>query len=189
MDPYTRPSRRSGEQGFTLVEMMVVVTIIALLSALALPPIGRSLQQARATKAMADLRTVGQAWASDTALYGQLDRIPSGTPINVTQEYPLQLDWQQVEQVLDMSVPVIDPWGRDYEYRADAFPPTRLLIRTANADGLVQNQVVAGTLVSWDDRASDLIWIGPGPIVRIDPWRNRFPFPRIPIPLPPIFTP
>ena len=39
--------RRSGESGFTLVELMIVMTIIGLLAAIAIPSYIRSVQKAK----------------------------------------------------------------------------------------------------------------------------------------------
>jgi prepilin-type N-terminal cleavage/methylation domain-containing protein len=53
--------RRIERHGFTLVEIMIVVTIIALLAAIALPSIQRARERSQATRILQDLRVLNAA--------------------------------------------------------------------------------------------------------------------------------
>ena len=72
----TDPPRPPQRSGFTLVELLVVVGIIALLIALLFPVFSRAREQARRTKCLSNLRTIGQAmfvYANNNR-----DRLPNG---------------------------------------------------------------------------------------------------------------
>lgn len=53
--------RLSNRKGFTLVELLVVISIIGILSAIAIPKFTDATKSARGAKIMADLRTLDSA--------------------------------------------------------------------------------------------------------------------------------
>jgi general secretion pathway protein G len=103
----------SHEQGFTLVEIMVVVVILGVLAALVVPRVIGRADEAKAVAAKQDLTTVMQA----LKLY-RLDnaRFPSGEQglqalVTKPTAEPLPSNWKQYLDRLPR-----DPWGRPYQY-------------------------------------------------------------------------
>lgn len=66
----------SKRAGFTLIELMVVITVIAIIAAIALPALLRSRMQANETAAIQNLRTVLAAQTSFHASNNRFGTIP-----------------------------------------------------------------------------------------------------------------
>ena len=103
------------QQGFTLIEIMVVVIIIGLLATMVLPKVIGRQEQALQVRAKTDIRTIGQS----LELY-KLDNFsyPSsqeGLTALISQPSNAK-NWQPGGYLNSKSLPT-DPWGNDYQYR------------------------------------------------------------------------
>jgi len=128
-NPRTRP------RGFTLIEIMVVVVILAILGALVAPQILGRIDEARVTKAKADLRLYASAldmyrmdnFKYPTTDYGLDALVKKPADPNLT-------NWRA-----DGYVQLIqkDPWGHDYVYVSPGTNGAPFDLYSLGADGAV----------------------------------------------------
>lgn len=153
LDPRDRLSRNGGHQGFTLVELLVVLAIILTIAAIAIPNFLAARDVARVSKAIADIYTMEKEIMAYQVTNGSLPHtladIGRGT-------FP-------------------DPWGNPYQYLNIADDPLLSKVRldrflqpinsdydlySKGKDGLSLPATTA--LVSADDviRANDGAYVG-----------------------------
>jgi len=137
--------RSRGRRGITLIEMLVVLTIIALFAALVAPRMLGQGDKARITAARAQINgfmTALGAYKLDTGIYPTTElglAALRARPQNVNQ-------WQG--PYLGQDVPV-DPWGRPYIYKYPGEHGDDPEIICLGADGQPGGEGIAADIVSW----------------------------------------
>jgi prepilin-type N-terminal cleavage/methylation domain-containing protein len=111
--------------GFTLVEIMIVVAIIALLAAIAVPGFLRARKRSQASKILNDLRLIDAAVDQYAIEQGRL----TGTAVNVT-------DWTNyLKKDTNLYVSGKDLFGQDYgSQTVDTLPSVPLASKTTLSD-------------------------------------------------------
>jgi general secretion pathway protein G len=126
-------STLSLQKGFTLIEVMVVIVILGILSALVVPNILSRAGDARVAAAKSDLAAIGQAldmYKLDNSTYPTGDQGLEAL-VNKPSGSPEPRNWNPSGYLKKMPE---DPWRRHYQYMSPA-EGAAYEIRTLGADG------------------------------------------------------
>ncbi len=137
--------RRKGNAGVTLIEMLVVVTIIALFAALVAPRMLRRGDAARVTAARAQINSFMTALGAYKLDTGTFPTTEEG--LQALRIKPAEANqWQG--PYLPQDIPV-DPWGRPYLYKYPGEHGDEPDLVCLGADGQPGGDGINGDVVSW----------------------------------------
>ena len=137
---------RKNRSGFTLLEIMIVVSIIVILLGLAISRIGNPTGFAKTTAVRADVQSIGTQLMQYEAMNGFYPTTEQGLQalVNQADSEPRPTRWYQ----LFKEVPK-DPWGTPYIYRCPPQSGPDYDLLSMGPDGQVR-----------DPRQDDLKWSG-----------------------------
>jgi len=136
-------SRDIAGSGFTIVELMIVIGIIGILSAIIIPNYLNAINRAKQKTTMATMRSIAYAWearATETKSYNA-----AATKYTLPS---VQIDAGAVTSLLTPTyislLPTTDGWGHPLDFRIDALPGSgqqamAYSIRSRGRDGVLDN--------------------------------------------------
>jgi len=146
---------KKNQKGFTLIELLIVVAIIGILAAIAIPNLLTAMQRAKQKRTMADMRSIATAWearATDVNRYNA-----AGTTAGLAQAVTYTQLSGGLTPTYIKNLPEKDGWGKSYDFGTDVAwgngtgtAAQQYGIASAGRDGSMANSVTAGATTNFD---------------------------------------
>ena len=137
-------------RGFTLIEIMVVITILGILAALIVPRVVGRTDDARIAAAKQDIASVMQALKLYRLDNGRYPTTEQGLQALISKPAaePVPMNWKQGGYLERSSVPK-DPWGHPYQYLSPGLR-AEVDVFSLGGDGQPGGTGIDTDIGSWD---------------------------------------
>lgn len=141
-----------NQKGFTLIELLIVVAIIGILAAIAIPNLLTAMQRSKQKRTMADIRSIATSWEARATDMNSYELAGASFTVPPAKTYDQLSGWLSPTYI--RSLPQNDGWNFAYTYGANN---SEYGIRAAGKDTAFSGTTyVAGTKTT--DFECDLVY-------------------------------
>ena len=114
-----------NQKGFTLIELLIVVAIIGIIAAIAIPNLLNAIDRGKQKRTMADIRSVGTAvesYAVDNNFYPKVNSYANLTPL--------------IQPTYIKTAPSADGWNKAWVFNGDTTNGVDYTVQSNAKDGI-----------------------------------------------------
>ena len=114
-----------NQKGFTLIELLIVVAIIGIIAAIAIPNLLNAIDRGKQKRTMADIRSIGTAvesYAVDNNFYPKVNSYATLEPL--------------IEPIYIKTAPVSDGWSKAWVFTGDTTNGVTYTVQSNGKDGI-----------------------------------------------------
>lgn len=135
------------ERGFTLIELLIVVAIVGVLAAIAIPNLINAMNRARQKRTMADIRGIAVAW--EARAVEESSYAPSGMTLCCTVAVTHNDMEEMLAPTFIKNVARLDGWDNTLVFAVND-AGTSYLIRSHGRGGIPDSDLVGGATTKFD---------------------------------------